>query len=91
MLYETAEGRRRIFRKGDPENPGRRDSKSVPASNEMPEDYRDLLTWYENWCTRETNRAIENDPLISLAGSGRQLWSEEHADGYVDRLRAGWK
>lgn len=91
MLYETAEGHRRVFRKGDPENPDRRDSKSVPARNEMPEGYRDLLTWYENWCQAETNRAIENDPLISLAGSGRQLWSDEHADGYVDRLRAGWK
>jgi hypothetical protein len=91
MLYETAEGRRRLFRKGDPEHPDRRDAKSVPASNEMPEAYRGLLTWYEDWCAVETNRAIENDPLISLAGSGRQLWSEEPADGYVDRLRAGWK
>jgi hypothetical protein len=57
----------------------------------MSEAYRDLLTWYEDWCAAETNRAIENDPLISLPGSGRQLWSEEHADGYVDRLPAGWK
>ena len=91
MLYETTEGRRRLFRKGDPEHADRRDAKSVPARNDIPEAYRDLLTWYEDWCAAEPNRAIENDPLISLAGSGRQLWSEEHADGYVDRFRAGWK
>jgi hypothetical protein len=91
MLYETTEGRRRLFRKGDPEHPDRRDAKSVPRRDDMPEGYRELLKWYEDWCAVETNRAIENDPLLSLAGSGRQLWSQEHADGYVDRLRAGWK
>ena len=90
MLYETTGGRRRLFRKGDAEHPDRRDAKSTPARNDLPSGYADLLAWYKDWCALAADRAIENDPLISLVGSGRHLWAEEHADGYVDRLRAGW-
>jgi hypothetical protein len=90
MLYETRGGRRRLFRKGDAEHPDRRDAKSTPARNDLPSGYADLLAWYEDWCALAADRAVENDPLISLVGSGRHLWAEEHADGYVDRLRAGW-
>lgn len=32
-------------------------------------------------------QAAESDPLLALAGSGRELWSSEHADEYVRRLR----
>jgi len=91
ILYETSEGRRRLFRKGDPEHPDRRDAKSTPARDDLPYGYSDLLIWYEDWCALASNRAVEDDPLLSLKGSGRKLWAEEHADGYVDRLRAGWK
>jgi len=31
-----------------------------------------------------------SDPLLSLYGSGRDLWADENADEYVRRLRAGW-
>jgi hypothetical protein len=91
MLYETAEGRRRLFRKGDAEHPGRSDAKTTPAGDDLPQGYTELLTWYAEWCAQATKRAVESDPLLSLAGSGKDLWAEEHADGYVERLRAGWK
>ena len=91
MLYETAEGRRRLFRKGDPEHPDRKGDKITPSRNDMPQTYTDLLMWYEGWCAMEANRAVENDPLLALEGSGRDIWADEHADKYVDRLRAGWK
>ena len=29
----------------------------------------------------------DEDPLLSLRGSGRELWRDEHADEYVRRLR----
>jgi hypothetical protein len=29
--------------------------------------------------------------LVNLRGSGKQLWSDEHADDYVRRLREGWE
>ena len=31
-----------------------------------------------------------SDPLLILAGSGKEIWSDEHADEYVRRLREGW-
>ena len=31
--------------------------------------------------------APERDPLLSLVGTGKQLWANEHADAYVERLR----
>jgi hypothetical protein len=33
--------------------------------------------------------SISNDPILNLAGSGKELWSTEHADEYVRRLREG--
>jgi hypothetical protein len=91
MLYETTDGRRRLFRKGDPEHPDRNGAKTTPARVDLPVGYEDLLEWYENWCAKEKIRSVENDPLISLVGSGKNLWAEEPGDSYVDRLRAGWK
>ncbi len=38
----------------------------------------------------EISKNIENDPLLSLRGSGRELWRDEHADEYVRRLREDW-
>lgn len=35
--------------------------------------------------------APETDPLLALAGSGKELWRDEHADEYVRRLREGWE
>jgi len=31
----------------------------------------------------QTSRNIEDDPLLALRGSGRDLWRDEHADEYV--------
>ncbi len=38
-----------------------------------------------------SRRAQKQDPLLSLCGSGKQLWADEHADEYVQRLREDWK
>jgi len=32
----------------------------------------------------------EDDPLLALFGSGKDLWADEHADEYVRRIRQGW-
>ena len=39
---------------------------------------------------RDLSIKIENDPLLALRGSGKDLWADEHADEYVRRLRDGW-
>ena len=59
-------------------------------------DFFDLIRWYRvKWCrfwSRYSSRkANQGDPLLGLYGSGKELWSDEHADEYVARLRAGWE
>jgi hypothetical protein len=89
MLFETTEGRRRLFRQGDPYHPAREGSKIVPAAEEVPDEYVDLLRWYCEW--EKTNKnAMQDDPLLSLRGTGKQLWADEKPDDYVRRLREGW-
>ncbi len=37
-----------------------------------------------------TTNAANSDPLLSLVGSGKDLWATEPADDYVRRLRESW-
>jgi hypothetical protein len=91
MLLETRPGRRRLFHKGDPYHPGREGSKSIPKPEEMPVGYSELLRWYSDWSNAATTVSSGTDPLLALAGSGKTLWADEHADAYVRRLREGWE
>jgi len=91
MLYETAPGRRRLFRVGDSYHPAREGSKITPRLEDMPSGYDDLLTWYRGWAPVAARTAAGADPLLSLRGSGKRLWATEHADEYVRRLREGWE
>jgi hypothetical protein len=50
-----------------------------------------LLCWYEKWSRSSIQKTIQDDPLLALYGSGRDLWAHEPADEYVARLRAGWR
>lgn len=93
MLVETGKSRRRLFRSGDWYDPNREGSKIVPERDQIPNKYRHLLDWYENAYQHAGSRSMDkdNDPLLSLRGSGKALWSGEHADEYVRRLREGWE
>jgi hypothetical protein len=91
MLIETGSGRRRLFRKGDAYHPSREGGKIHPNADEIPAEYEELLQWYEEWSSAAGGAAAERDPLLSLSGSGSRLWSDEHADAYVSRLREGWE
>jgi hypothetical protein len=91
MLFETAAGRRRLFRSGDPYHPAREGAKTVPAREDLPERYRSLLDWYREWDSDNIEDRVKNDPLLALYGSGRDLWADEHADEYIRRLREGWE
>ncbi|MGH9342393.1 MAG: hypothetical protein ACRD19_01310, partial [Terriglobia bacterium] len=89
MLVETAEGRRRLFRRGDAYHPAREGAKITPDLDDMPHGYSGLVAWYKDWSLSLANS--KTDPLIDLLGSGRQLWAGEHADDYIRRLREGWE
>lgn len=91
MLFETQTGRRRLFRRGDPQHPDRADSKIVPNMEEVPVAYSDLLNWYQDWEAASAASQVEDDPLLALSGSGRDMWADEHADQYVRRLRGDWE
>ncbi len=91
MLFETAAGRRRLFRKGDSYHPEREGAKLTPEKEDLPYGYSDLLTWYSDWSSAAASKSSKADPLLSLRGSGKQLWAREHADDYVRRLREDWK
>ena len=96
MLYETTPGGNlRLFRPGDLNHPARaqrrKPSKIIPKREEIPEQYWQLLDWYQVW-SREAHAPDapanwEDDPLIRLIGSGKHIWANEHADEYVERLR----
>jgi hypothetical protein len=88
MLFETAPGRRRLFRKGDWYHPDREGAKIAPQAEDIPSGYEKLLAWYRDWSMAE---ASTEDPLLALRGSGKRLWADEHADDYVRRLREGWE
>lgn len=91
MLFETQSGRRRLFRKGDAYHPAREGSKMIPKPQEMPSGYSDLLSWYRDWSSAAAIASPGTDPLLALAGSGKALWADEHADEYIRRLREGWE
>lgn len=98
ILYETRSGFRRLFRPTDDVHPdrwqSRRQSKYLPAKEQIPERYWPLLEWYKGWSSRDPlpvpTGEIDNDPLLRLRGSGRHVWADEHADEYVERLRREW-
>lgn len=92
MLLETASGRRRLYRPGDPYHPQREGGKSLPRTGDLPENwFKGNLEWYRGWSHRSIEDRIKNDPLLALVGDGRELWADEHADDYVRRLREGWE
>jgi hypothetical protein len=91
MLFEIAPGRRRLFRNGDNYDPAREGAKIVPAREEIPSEYSELVDWYRDWSQDSIEDRIKNDPLLALYGDGKDLWAEEKADDYVRRLREGWE
>jgi hypothetical protein len=91
MLFETAPGRRRLFKGGDPYDLRREGAKTVPKAHDIPERYRVLLNWYADWSKSQPVREGRFEGLFELFGSGRDLWANEHADEYVNRLREGWE
>jgi hypothetical protein len=91
MLFETTEGRRRLYRNGDVYHPHREGSKITPEPEDTPAEYGELLNWYREWSEQSAANGVEIDPLLALRGSGKHIWADEHADEYVNRLRDDWE
>ena len=87
MLFQTAKGRRRLFKPEDPFCIGRNLGRFTPRKDEMPQKYRELIDWYWNEYVGGGRHAA--DPILSLRGLGKAIWADEDADAYVERLRDG--
>ena len=90
MLFETASGRRRLYRPSDPCHPLRASGKTVPKRGDIPAADCALIDWYENVYLAGASGAA-GDPILELRGLGREIWADEDADAYVRRLREGWQ
>ena len=91
MLFESAPGRRRLFRGGDSYDLAREGSKTIPDREHISLQYAPLLDWYKQWNRDSLEERIKSDPLLALRGSGKHIWADEHADEYIRRLREGWE
>jgi hypothetical protein len=91
MLFETRPGFRRLYCASDPFHPKRDGAKTVPLAGDIPERFRQLLHWYEEWCRGRSRSSSRFDALLALEGSGREIWNDEHADEYINRLREEWE
>lgn len=84
MLYKTGRDRRRLFRPGDACDAGRLGGRIQPES--LDPNWQDLLLW----ANARPKRSRGPDPLLAIWGTGRDLWADEPADEYVERLRRDW-
>ncbi len=89
MLFATGKNTRRLFRTGDPSHPARRGAKIIPTKADLPAAYQHLVDWYEQvYDASEADKA--QDPILALRGVGKEVWSDEEPDAYVQRLRRDW-
>jgi hypothetical protein len=91
MLFATGRLTRRLFHPGDPYDPSREGSKTIPEREEIPSQYHELLDWYERRLASRPSERVEEDPILRLRGLGKEIWANQHPDEYVRRLREGWE
>jgi hypothetical protein len=91
MLIESRKGYRRLFRPTEISHPEREGGKTVPNRDDLPEQYRDLLEWYQtDYLTRPRLR-YEDDPILRLRDSSDGIWAGIDPDEYIRQLREGWE
>ena len=88
-LYAVGK-RRRLLAPGDPTHQ-ERDGKIWPELDEIPAEFHDLVHWARQRFGMSIVRAAGLSELIGLRGTGRELWRDEPADAYVQRLRENWQ
>jgi hypothetical protein len=87
MLSETVDGKRRLYREGDPTHPNRK-GKIVPESDAIPERYRYLLDWYRNQYAPARDNWLRG--VFELIGAAQEAFRGIDPDEYVRQLREGW-
>lgn len=85
LLFGMSDGSRRLYRPSDPAHADRK-GKMTPSVDEIPQQYRELLTWYK---TKYAN-VMPEDPIRAMWGFDYDIWCGLGADDYVNSLRSGW-
>lgn len=89
MLFSTGWGRCRLLKKTDEIHP-LRTGKIFPDLKDLPSEYFELVAWAKKRYEQSGDDQHHFAGLISLVGSGGELWRDEPADQYVERLRGNW-
>jgi hypothetical protein len=89
MLTSVGRGRRRLYRPGDPVDPGRKAAPTHPDATALPAEYHEVVGWYES----RVAQPVDEDPMEALVQYAREsgVWRGVEADRYVAELRAGWE
>jgi len=72
-LYRVANGWFRLFRPGDDYHPSRENGKIEPLSDQIPEKFHNLLSWYRDEYCKSANPqkvSIQNLPFTRIETNG---------------------
>jgi hypothetical protein len=89
MFYRLGDGSIRLYRPGDDCDPDR-SGKTHPDRSEIPPAYHPLIDWYEKEYCGDAPAEAGDDPILSLRGLGKGIWSNIDPDEYIRELRADW-
>ena len=91
MFYRPSRGRVRLLEPGDPID-ATRDGAKFPDESAVDPRYVELVKWAkQRYSESERKPSTIYESLLSLYGSGKELWAVVHADAYIERIREGWE
>ena len=81
MLYRLQDKTLRLYRNGDPCDPGRKSGRMTPRQKDLSEEHHSLLSWFDEQyggmslehAGRDT---VEEDPILGLVGLGKKVWQD---------------
>ncbi|MEZ5392749.1 MAG: hypothetical protein R2724_07700 [Bryobacterales bacterium] len=77
MLFRLEDKTLRLYRRGDPSNPGRLTGRVKPLEKDLPLEHRPLLGWYDKEFDERVTQAqadVEDDPILGFIGLGKEVW-----------------
>ena len=63
----------------------------TPEKENIPVKYQPLLDWYSEKFAAQRKGSKKTDPILGLAGLGKEIWGGEDPDEYVSRICGSWK
>jgi hypothetical protein len=86
-LFINDNGTYRLYRQGDPCDPGRKNGPIAPQPGEVPAKYHELPDWYNSTCENRTGE----DWFASLHGLGAEAWKQlGGGEKFIRELRSNW-